>query len=636
MIAVIAVLLALLGIFGTWPLLTGSFWGEMTGYSYVAGIESELNARIGAYGAPDGWLLILIAFILLIMMFMITTPVLMRIRRVIIGTTWLFYFLEFFATLGAPIPFKGFAGLFYTFVMLSIAFVLAFTQWGSKSALVSSLQGQPTSEFDIASQTVTQIFKDAAQVFKWKVRTRGEGAQVEKEREFTGKTLLKVGRDPNWADFVIDRENKYVSRRHASFASQPNGIVVRFEDAKYSMNVNGQLHKPSERMFLENQFYLEVELVAEYGPHLTIQATPFRRSMVHPKTMASVSGQLFNRYKSARLQIKAALMLILFAVVGMGNLSMMATSSVEALYKIKAQQLKEAKTKIHQVQKELKKKLADLQNLQKRIESLQNEYLAAKQKLEETSGRNQQLQQKVDSLQQALKEVAENMRNLDAESIHAIEEQIRTYQDYVLGKSVFLGILLLQNGANSGTVWIGKYNQNYYFITADHVIYPEDHGNEQEIDPTNYIVLCKRYREGIPDTTNLSDEDLIKIDRRLFNRFRDIDIAVLKIDQSIGEYANFALPIDPTLADKIINEGNLVSWFGFPKGHYASGTVGFCTEIVDGCIVCNSPTYHGASGGPLFKIDNEGAIMAFAVVSGLGISEQLTNRFALLQEYMLR
>ena len=638
MIAVIAFILALLGLFGTWPILSSKFWKTITGYNFIAGIESELHSRIGAYSSLDGWILILFSIVLIGMMFMVTTPTLLRIRRILIGSAWGFYFLELIAALNSNIQVQGFAGLIYVVLMLSIALGLAFTQWGSKSALVSSLQGQPTSEFDVASQTVTQIIKSATQSNKWRIELKNDKDEIPSVKEITGAAMLKIGRDTSWANIPISRDKTFVSRRHATFTPQPNGVIVRFEDAKYSMIVNGKLHKPSERMFLESQMELDVELVAGWGPFLRIQVVPVQRSVFHPKAMASVSDQIMRRYKNARSQIKAALFLIVLSVFGMGNLSMMATARVEALYKIKEHQLKEAKLKINKVQKNLEEKVAQLKGLQSKIESLQQEYIAAKKRLEETAGQNQMLKSQVDSLKQALEDVSQKMHTIDAETIHALEEQLQTLQDYILGKSIFLGLIPITRGnnigASQGTVWIGKFNNNYYIITADHVVFPEDY-SENSITAKNVLLLVKKYKEGIIDTTNLKDEDFYVIDRTKFTRYRDVDVALLKIPNA-GEYSDFAIPIELNIENEIINQGNLVSWFGFPEGHYTAGTIGFCTDIDECCIICNTPTYHGASGGPLFKIDENGKITAFAVVSGMSISQQLTNKFSLLHNYMFR
>ncbi len=648
MIAVIAVILALLGLFGTWPILPGHFWETITGHSYLAGIESELHSRIGAYSAPDGWILIILVAVLVAMMFMVTTPTLLRIRRFIIGGAWVFYFFELFAALNSNVPTKGFAGLIYTFFMLSIALGLAFTQWGSKNALVSSLQGKPTSEFAVATQTITQIIQSAAQSNKWRIEVRDNQDEAPKVKEITGSSILKIGRDPSWANFPVSRDKTYVSRRHATFTPQPNGVIVRFEDAKYSMLVNGKLHKPSERMFLENQLELNVELVAGWGPFFKIQVAPIQRSVFHPKTMASVSDQLLQRYKTTRTQIKAALFLILFSVFGMGNLSMMATTSVKALYQLKEQQLQQAKLKINKVQKNLEQKIAQLKGLQTQIENLQQQYLAAKKQLEETAGQNQVLKSRVDSLKQALEDVSQKMHTIDAETIHSLEAQLQTLQDYILGKSIYAGLVPIQKGTTKtsslGTLWIGKIHNDYYLITADHVLYPEDHPEEtednkdhsEEIVPlTNNILLWKKYREGRIDTANVTEEYYQVIGRDNFTRYPKLDIAIMKIDNP-GEYREFALPVNPNIGEEVINHGDFVSWFGFPKGQYASGKIGFCTDLNDCCIICNTPSYHGASGGPLFKIDENGNIIVFAVISHISLGHQLTQQFSLLHDYMLR
>ena len=642
MIAVIAVLLALMGIFGTWPVIEHGFWAKVTGFGYLKGIESELHTRIGAYFAPDGWILIVSGIILLGMMFMITTPTLLKIRRGVIGVVWGFFALELLNTIATPLKMDSYAGLIYTVIMLSIAFALSFTQWGSKSALVSSMQGMPTSELDVAKKTITEFIKGATQGHTWKVSYKDDQEASPVTKEISGAGILKIGRDANWANLVISSDKTYVSRRHATLTPQPNGVIIRFIDAKFSMMVNGQLHKPDERMFLENQFNLDVELVAGWGPYLKLEVVPVRKSILHPQSVKNVSDQVLQRYKSARLQIKAALILILFSLLGVGNFSMMATGRMEALYNLKKQELLKTEGQLKKLKGQFQEKLAELAELQNNLKQLQQKKAELEKKFFEEKGKKEELKKQLDSLQAQLEKTKEKLEKGNTRAnVQALEEQVRALQDYYLGKSVFLGFVPVEEndeiiGGAQGTVWIGRTNNNYYLITADHVIYPEDYEEDIEGNIQPVIMLITRYREGEVDAKNLSKEDVIPIERSKFTRFQEVDIAVLKLDD-IGEYGRFAIPVHLGIEDSVVVAGNFVSWFGFPQGHYVSGSIGFCTDTEDCCILCNTSIYHGASGGPLFKIDNDGNIEAFAVISRFSIQqEQLVNKFALLKEYMFK
>jgi len=617
MVAVICVLLAMLGLMGTWPIFSGSgFWARFTsGSGEVLGIFQLPQTRVNIWFYPDGIILIVGSLVLFLSLFLVTKPWLLKARRVFIGLLWAFYGAEFIAAISSGAAFNLYVGLFFTFSCLTVAFIISFTNIGSQSALVSTQQGMPTSEMQTLKQTLVDLVASSRREVEWQIRSQ----DLQTARNVTIKRdTLKVGRDSRWADLLIPDEFNFVSRRHATFSPQMNGVIIQFRDAKYGMKINGKVYPPDSGSVYIPSNQLQVELVGGWGPHLNIDVRIVEEKVSAPKMVKNAASLVKERYQFARMQIKLITMLVLFVVVGVGAVSTNMTSAVMA--ELKSRQLALEKEKKQHIR--TKKQLS---SVKKKLDNV----LASKNQLEKKlRNMGQELDKYADSLETLKKELEKKTTHYEAEAIVQIQEKANEIGKTLLNYVVFPGLIPSNKESYFlGTMWLGRVGQTLYLVTACHVVYPEKYEeniSSRDIAEDNiYLVL------------NAEKNEYQKIPRSKFTCNTNNDWAYVNlgpIPDELKPYREIIPIIDPAYIDSVIAKGKFISWVGYPSGNATIGSIGMCTGIeANHYLLTTNPSYHGASGGPVYVIPDtpDEPIRAIGVISGVQFG-QSAGRVAIL------
>jgi len=617
MVAVICALLAMLGLMGTWPIFSGSgFWAKFTsGSGEVLNMFQLPQTRINIWFYPEGIILILGSLILFLSLFLVTKPWLLKARRVFLGVLWAFYGAELIAAIFSGISFNLYVGLFFTFSCLTVAFIISFTSIGSQSALVSTQQGLPTSEIQSLKQTLVDLVASSRRDVEWQIRSQ----DLHTARNVTIKRdTLKVGRDSRWADLLIPDEFNFVSRRHATFSPQMNGVIIQFRDAKYGMKINGKIYPPDSGSVYIPSNQLQVELVGGWGPHLDIDVRIVEEKVSAPKMVKNATSLVRERYQFARTQIKLITMLVLFVVIGVGAVSTNMTSAVMA--EIKSRQIA-----LNQEKKRHTRTKKQLARVQKKLDNI----LVSKKQLEiKLRDMGQVLDKYADSLETLRKKLKNKTTHYEAEAIVQIQEKANEIGSTLLKYTVFPAVVPSgDENAFLGTMWFGRVGQMLYLITASHVVYPEKFDesiSSQDITDDNiYLIL------------NTEKEEYQKIPRSKFTCNTSSDWAYIKlgpIPDELKPYQEIIPIIDPVYIDSVIMKGKFISWAGYPNGKATIGSIGMCTGIdSDQYLLTTNPSYHGASGGPVYVIpdSDDEPIRAIGVISGIQFG-QSAGRVAIL------
>ncbi len=458
MIGVIAVLLSLFGLMGVWPVLKEPALMKALTWSPKADPMLSLTGgmRLGwkVLTFPDGMILLVGAFFLLFTLFLPTSRGVVWMRRILIFVLMTIFGLELVMALSQNVPFSHLSGLLYTEFMLVVGWIFSLTNLGSHNAFMSTIAGMPKSDFKTMMEQGQTLLQEIRRTVQWHVRVNGREQRISKD-------TLAVGRDPSWADVVIPEEHRYVSRKHVLLRpAGSKGISIEFVGARYSIRVNGELHKPEERVVMVYQPFCDLELVAGYGPSMRVEMQQKVASMFSAKTVTRAGSLVRDRYRLAKTQVRVAVMVLMLGVMGGALMNWTTTVNVMASLQHIHSLARKAQREFQEAQEKLERIRAQLRKVQEEREELEDALATERARRREIQAMLDSLQRVQDSLMQ------EAPQSVDFATLNEVGE--RYFEKFIQG--VVKCGLVIGAKENSGTFWFGNLNGKLALFTAAHVV----------------------------------------------------------------------------------------------------------------------------------------------------------------------
>ncbi len=636
MLAVLFVLLGAFGIFLNWLVLISGLFASLThplGKSSTTLIPIISNFSQGI-SRLDGWIVILVAVILLITIFIHTTNSLLFFRSFTLAAASLLLLGELLNAITAHMEFYTYAGLLYTTVFFFLAFVAAIFKMGSKRSLNSTLQGIPMSESQALTQTLANTLKAATISLRTKLTPLEDISDEWKKgvsKEFSD-TEIKFGRDSNWATVPIGAQWKAVSRKHGILKVIGKTLYYEPLSFNYAFSVNGVPHQN----IAEVPSGSTLSLVSGYGPSFKVNYS-MKESGVSLKTINQAARFAGEEFKRLQGTMKLFVIIAILGLPFFGGVSVLQDKAYRDYIKRSYAENRELKAKVENLRKVIEeydtliaKKRGYLAELNAKIAKLQEE-------LEREKQRRIYDRQKIDSLKSEINKLSSLRKNIvpkeildSARSVIAIiDKELQNLQ------LVFPIVSIIKNkdsvGIGEGTgFFVRDQSGNVYAVTVSHVI-----GGDNSLNflggGREYVKSARTLANTVAEIlmscgiNSVTDYDAIKRtceDEKCKDKFDGKGIMFLPsnlwkrriIIRGNGKEDGIAFLKFPkgVLSEEIVEkipvvymgevpENAILGVIGYPNG-IRNHNVGFLYDTTNDFIITSIQSFPGYSGSPLFLL----------------------------------